>query len=148
MKFHFWYTTLSLFFVVFATFCYLWLAGNNKLTTQVPLVDLFLMALAVMRLVRLFTYDIITAFIRNWFVGADPQSFLGTLGMLIHCPWCTGLWFACMVVFFYLATPIAWYAILVLALASVATFFQLLANLIGWKAEIAKQKAQSSVSSR
>lgn len=101
------------------------------------------MMLATMRLIRLFTYDIITAFIRNWFVEKDPDSPLGTLGALINCPWCTGLWFAFMVLFFYFATPVSWYLILVLALAWAASFFQILANLIGWSAEVRKSQAQS-----
>jgi len=47
------------------------------------------------------------------------------------------------VVFAYHATPIAWYAILVLALASAASFLQLLANLVGWHAEAKKLEVQS-----
>jgi hypothetical protein len=143
MKFHFWNIFLSLFLVGLAVFGYLWLAANNHLVQWIPLSDFFLMALAIMRLIRLFTYDNITAFIRAWFVGADPDSFLGTMGILINCPWCMGLWFSLIVVFFYFATPIAWYAILVLALSSVASFFQIFSNFIGWSAELKKREAQS-----
>lgn len=143
MKIHFWYTVLSLFFIALAVSGYQWLYESNRLATFMPLSDFFLIALAAMRLVRLFTYDIITAFIRDWFVGANPESLRGTLGALLNCPWCTGLWFALVVVFFYFATPIAWYAILILALSAVATFLQLLANLIGWSAEVKKQEANS-----
>jgi hypothetical protein len=135
MKFHFWHTALSLFFIVVAVLAYLWLAAAGKLSAWIPLTDFVLIVLAVQRLVRLFTYDNITAFVRGWFFGADPESFLGALGTLINCPWCTGLWFSLVVVFFYFLTPIAWYAILVLAIASAASFIQLLANFIGWSAE-------------
>ena len=143
MKFHFWYVLLSLFFIALMALGYLWLAANGRLAVWIPLADFFLIALAVQRLVRLFTYDAITAFVRNWFTGEDPESFLGTLGALLHCPWCTGLWFSFVVVFFYFATPVAWYAILVLALSSVATLLQLSANLIGWSAELKKREAQA-----
>lgn len=142
MKFHFWHTFLSIFFTSLAVLGYLWLGANDKLATWVPLGDFVLMAFAIMRLVRLFTYDAITAFVREWFAGHHPESFLGSLGTLVNCPWCSGLWFSLVVVFFYFATPIAWYAILVLALASVASFLQLLANLIGWSAESKKREAQ------
>lgn len=144
MKFHPWYVLFSLFFTALLISGYLWLADNDRLTPLVSLADFSLMALATMRLVRLFTYDIITAFIRNWFADADPDSFLGTLGALINCPWCSGLWFAYSIVFFYFATPIAWYLILVLALSWVASSLQILANLVGWSAEIKKKEAQSS----
>lgn len=142
MKFHFWYTALSLFFAALAVWGYVWLAENGRLVAWIPLADFFLMVLATQRLTRLATYDIITAFVREWFAGEDPESLRGTLGALLNCPWCTGLWFALVVAFFYFATPIAWYAILVLALSSVATFIQLLANFIGWSAEVKKKEAQ------
>jgi hypothetical protein len=140
MKFHFWHTTLSLFFAAVAVLAYCWLdtAGRLPVPGSVSLGDFVLMTLAIFRLVRLFTYDNITAFIREWFAGADPRSLMGSLGTLINCPWCTGLWFALVVGFAYFATPIAWYAILVLALSSSASFVQLIANLIGWHAEAKK----------
>ena len=141
MKFHFWHTTLSLFFAAVAVLAFAWLDSEGKLffnLRRVPPFDFLLMALAIARLVRLFTYDNITAFIREWFEGWHPRSFMGSLGTLINCPWCTGLWFALLVAFFYFATPIAWYAILVLALSTAASSIQLLANLIGWHAEAKK----------
>lgn len=134
---------MSLFFAALAAWAYLWLEGAGRLVAWIPAGDFVLMALAVMRLVRLFTYDVITAFIRDWFVGAEPESLRDSLGALINCPWCLGLWWALVVAFFYLATPIAWYGILVLALASVASFLQILANFIGWSAELKKKEAQS-----
>ncbi len=148
MKFHFWHIAFSIFFIALTAFGYLWLAENGRLGADIPLADFFLMALAAMRLVRLFTYDIITAFVRNWFVGAHPESFLGTIGALLHCPWCTGLWFSFIIVFAYFATSIAWYVIFVLALSSVVTIFQLITNLIGWSAELKKQQAKASEAPR
>lgn len=143
MRFHFWYTVSSLFFIALAAGAYSWLAEHGRLVAWIPFTDFLLMALATMRLVRLFTYDIITAFIRNWFVGAEPESLRSTLGALINCPWCTGLWFAFLIAFAYLATPVAWYAILVLALSTLATSLQILTNLVGWSAELKKKEAQS-----
>ena len=144
MKFHFWYTILLFFFIVLAIFGYTYLAALGRLATWVPLTDFFLIALAVMRLVRLFTYDAITAFVREWFANAESDTLLGSLGVLINCPWCMGLWFSLIVVFFYFLTPVAWYAILVLALATVASFLQILTNLIGWSAEAKKREAQGA----
>jgi hypothetical protein len=92
-------------------------------------------SLAIFRLIRLFSYDIITQFIRDWFVGARVGTFRYTFGTLINCPWCTGLWFSFVVVFFYFATPYAWPIILVLALAAVASFLQVISSLVGWHAE-------------
>lgn len=143
MRTHFWHIALLFLYVVLGLLGYSWLAGHDRLSTWVPFTDFILMALAVQRLVRLFTYDSMTRFIRGWFADADPRSLMGTLGELVNCPWCTGLWCALLVGFFYFATPIAWYAILVLALASVGSFIQLLANLIGWNAEYKKAETNA-----
>ena len=146
MRFHFWHTVLSLFFAALAVWAYLWLSASGHLATFIPAGDFFLMVLAILRLVRLFTYDTITQFMRDWFVGANPRSFLGSMGTLVNCPWCTGLWFSLIVVFFYFATPIiAWYAILVLALSSLAAMLQMTANYIGWSAEAKKQECRSPI---
>jgi hypothetical protein len=142
MKFHFWNIVFSFFFIALVVSGYLYLAGAGRLVSSVSLADFILMALATQRLIRLFSRDIITDFIRQWFVGADPRSFKGTLGALINCPWCSGLWFATLIVFCYFATPIAWYAILVLALSSVASFIHIFANFVGWSAEAKKREAQ------
>ena len=142
MKFHFWNFFFLVFFVVVAAAGYLWLEAAGRLGGRFPLTDLFLIALASQRLVRLFAYDHVTDFFRNWFVHPDPRSLRSTMGALLGCPWCTGLWFALVLTIFYFATPIAWYAILVLAISSVATFFQLIASLVGWSAELKKKKAQ------
>lgn len=141
-KFHFWYVTFSVFFAALLIFGYRWLDTFGLFMPWMPLEDFVLITLATMRLVRLFTYDIITKFIRDWFAGAEPETFRGTLGALIGCPWCSGLWFAATLVFLYYLSPIAWYVILILAVASVASFFQLLANLVGWSAEAKKRQVE------
>lgn len=140
MRIQWWHVTFSIFYIALAILGYDWLLDQNRLAAFVPLTDFVLMTLAIMRLTRLFTYDVLTGFVRGWFEGANPDSLRGTLGMLINCPWCTGLWFALVVVFCYFATPIAWYAILVLALSSLATFLQVLANWAGWSAEAKKRE--------
>ncbi len=144
MKFHFWYTAFSLFFIGLLAYGYQWLAKNGLLNQDMSIGNSIIVALAVMRLVRLFTYDKITQFIRDWFKDARPDSFRDTLGELLDCPWCTGLWFSAFVAFFYFAWNGAWYFILILAVASVATFLQLLANLVGWHAEGKKRNVAGS----
>ena len=142
MKFHFWHTNLSIFFIALAALAYYYLATHGKLAPWIPLSDFLLIALAVMRLVRLFTYDSITAFVREWFYGASEKSLLGSFGTLINCPWCMGLWFSLIVLFFYFLSPLSWYGILVLALSTVASILQLFANFLGWSAEAKKREAQ------
>jgi hypothetical protein len=133
----------SLFFAALVFYGIWWLAAS-QLFFEIPNRDLFLITLAVFRLVRLFTYDVITAFIREWFVESQPNTFGHTLGTLLNCPWCTGLWFSFIIVFAYFATPFAWPVILVLAVAALASLVQVFANFIGWSAELKKREAQGT----
>lgn len=121
-----------------------WLSGGGRYIPSVSAFDLFLMALAIFRLVRLTSYDVITKFLRDAVAPAPRDSFLGTFSQLVNCPWCTGLWFSFFVVFAYYATPVAYPVILILALAGVASFIQVLANLVGWHAEGKKREVQGA----
>ena len=136
---YFWNIAFTIFFLFLLVNGISWLATTGAFNRPVTLGDFVLMALAIWRLVRLFTYDAITAFVRDLFVGADPHSFRGTVNTLINCPWCIGLWFSFIVVFFYFATIYAWPVILILALAAVGSFLQILSNLVGWSAEAKKR---------
>ena len=115
---------------------------NGELPRSIDFFDAVLLSLATFRLVRLFVYDKVTAWIRAMFNDAQvgPRK---TLSDLLGCPWCFGVWAALGLVFVYFVFPVAWYFILVLAIAGVGSFLQLLASLIGWKAELGKLEAQS-----
>jgi hypothetical protein len=144
MKIHFWNVVFLLFFVAVATGSYEWLAVNGRFIAGVPFMDFVLMLLATQRLIQLFTYDLVIGFFRDWLKESESDTFLGTLGTLVHCAWCTGLWMALFVVFMYFATPFAWYGILFFALSSAASFVQIGVNLLGWKAEEKKQIVQAA----
>jgi hypothetical protein len=144
MKIHFWNTIFSLLFLVLLISGISWLVSYNRIFYGVPTRDLILITLAIARLVRLTTYDVITKFIRDGFAGPADNSFRDTIRVLINCPWCTGLWYSYFVIFFYFATPYAWPVILLLALSFGASLLQIISNLIGWSAEAIKQKAKSA----
>ncbi len=141
LRTHFWSMFLSLFFAALLAFGVWYLSALGAFNRNLGVSDVLLMSLAVWRLTRLFTYDAITKFIRDWFVGARPETLRGSLFTLITCPWCTGLWFGATVVFFYFLTPYAWPVVLVLAIAAIGSFLQILSNLVGWAAEAKKREA-------
>lgn len=135
--------------------------GSIILETEarIPLADLgltdyVLITLASWRLTRLFVYDVVTRWFREQFwdvkkIGkghrlekpkTGPRR---TLADLLDCPWCFGVWATATVVFFYLITPYAVFPVIVLALSSVATFLQLVANMVGHKAEQLKNQNES-----
>ncbi|MDP3958218.1 MAG: DUF1360 domain-containing protein, partial [bacterium] len=134
----------------------------------IPLLDFFLIVLAIFRLIRLFSYDKITQFLRDFLydfeelpagraIGAGGPGDRGegvrvkqkplrgirrTILELLDCPWCTGVWIALFVVFFYFYTPYFWFPLLILAVSGVATFLQLTANMIGWTGERLKRETE------
>jgi len=142
-RIHYWHVFFGLAFAGLVLWGTSWLLASGSFTPWVSAGDFVLIALAVMRLVRLVAYDSIFGFVRDWFAGKDPYSFLGTVGTLINCPWCLGLWFSFFVPFAWFATPYAWFPIFMLAVAAVGSFLMLLANLVGWSAEQKKREANS-----
>jgi hypothetical protein len=74
-------------------------------------------------------HDLVLDFIRDIFT--DSTHGLGlSLHDLLDCPWCTGAWVALGLGFFYFATPLAWPALLVLAVAGFGTLLTILASLM------------------
>lgn len=140
---HKWNAIYSLFFIVltFVLVSLVWLV-DDRFPKEVSVFDFIILSLAVFRLIRLFVYDKITLFLRDYFASAThgPKK---TASELLNCPWCFGVWLALMTVFFYYVLPMAWVVILVLAISGVATFLQIIMNSIGWRAELNKIEAQN-----
>ncbi len=145
------------FLVFFATLVFLGtiiLGGEAyKDVATLTFVDYALMVLASFRVTRLVVYDLIFAFFREQFLDVKEtrSGFVyvkpeggprRTISDLLLCPWCFGMWASATVTFFYLLTPYAFYPVLLLAIGGVATFLQLLANMVGWKAEQLKQDVE------
>lgn len=154
---NFWNIIFSIFFIcVFVGSLYVMQAMRGGFLVSVPPFDALLMALATFRLTRLVVYDKITRWFRELF--ADTREFVEdgvtfveikpfgsgfrhTIYDLVQCPWCIGIWSALVVMFCYFLYPWAWSVIFFLALAGVGSFFQLIANAVGWKAENLKLRA-------
>ena len=149
---HFWNFFFSLIFVGLVAGGLFLLWKEWKLPVAIEVFDFFLVVLASFRLTRLFVYDKITQFVRDFFMetsvvdgvevrGKYARGPLRTLSDLLDCPWCTGVWVALPVLFFYFYTPFAWFPILLLAVTGLATFIQISSNAIGWTAENLKNAA-------
>lgn len=148
---YFWNFVFSFFFLVLVFLGVVILETEAyRQLNELTVLDLVLMALATQRLIRLFVYDTVTKFFREqfWDVQKTKAGYIlekpksgprRTLADLLSCPWCFGVWAGATVVFFYLWSPAAYYIVLILAISGMASQLQLLANLIGWQAEKAKQ---------
>lgn len=148
----------NIFFLTF--FLLLVLLGMNILADysdighgSLNVYDIALLSFATFRLTRLFVYDVIMRFLRELFWNAEQMNGeviftkpvrgpRRTLADLLSCPWCVGMWMAAAVTFFYLLTPWAYIPVVFLAIAGVASFLQVLSNLVGWKAEELKKRAE------
>lgn len=151
---YFWQAVFSVFFLVLVFLGVVILDTESRIPlAELTLFDLTLITLATWRLTRLFVYDAITKFVREQFadVVKEIDGYVlvkpkngprRTLYELFYCPWCIGVWMAATVSFFYLLTPLAVYPVMFLAIAAVASFLQLLSNLVGHHAEKAKRDVE------
>ncbi|MBA3788817.1 DUF1360 domain-containing protein [Patescibacteria group bacterium] len=154
---NFWNFVFSIFFVLvlFCSLAFLYIT-RERLPSSISFFDVLLLILASFRITRLVVYDKVTRFFREWFVqkkevSREGKSWVeiipythglrGTLHELVNCPWCIGMWSALIVTFSYFEFTWSWFIILFLAVAGVSSFVQIVANMIGWKAENLKHEA-------
>lgn len=152
-----WNILLTILYPVLIAF-FLWLFYSTFETAPSGLepFEFILLSLAVFRLIRLFVYDRITQFVRDWFIDGTPcdcmdggqcarSGFNSAISHLFSCPWCVGVWAALPLVFFYFYTPFTFFLVVVLAVAGAGSFIQLVSNMFGWRAENLKIDANSKV---
>lgn len=121
---HMWhFFSMLIFIFLFSSILY-YLNVQNRLVKDIPLFDFFLLVLATFRMIRLFTYDIVMDFARDYFKKFDSGPGK-TIWQLLDCPWCSGVWVALIIFALYFFHPVFWYFILVLALAGAASFVQI-----------------------
>lgn len=142
-------------FVLLSIAAFICLSSRDALYYGISLGDFLILSLAILRVIRLVSYDNITLFLREAFLDAkkvryadegeefiervpSENSFKRTVSKLLNCPWCVGVWIALGVAYLYFAYPMAWIFFLILALSSVASLLQLLSNFLGWSAEYRK----------
>lgn len=126
-------------FLILAFFSFRHIAINVGFAAlgNITALEIFVMALATYRIVRLVTYDKITVFIRDLFLDVHitqgepirkkPQwGFRREVAELLECTWCTGVWAASFVVFIYLLSDIGRVAVIVLAVSALGTAMQLI----------------------
>lgn len=149
---YFWNFVFGVFFLILIVMGAIILETESRVRfADLSTMDFILMTLATWRLTRLMIYDTVTKFVREQFwdvvkVGKSyalekpPTGPRRTIADLLSCPWCFGVWAAAIIIFFYLITPYAVYPILLLAVSAVASFLQILSNLVGHKAEYLKNQ--------
>ncbi|MBP6924320.1 MAG: DUF1360 domain-containing protein [Candidatus Pacebacteria bacterium] len=151
---YFWNFVFAVFFLILVVMGAIILDGEARIRLdELTLTDYVLVTLASWRLTRLFVYDVITKFFREQFwdvvkVGKglklEKPKFgpRRTVADLLSCVWCFGMWASATVIFFYLLTPYAIFPVMLLSVGAVASFLQIIANLVGHKAELLKNQTE------
>ena len=152
-----WNILASAFFLILCVVLYFAFAKIDIESLSISLFDIIIIALANHRLVRLFVYDNLTLFIREFFmdlkvVGVDDQksyeyvksnnSFKLTIYKLLTCPWCFGVWTVFVSSFFYFNFFEFKIIFVLLAISSLASFLIIFTNLLGWSAEAKKNSVE------
>lgn len=127
---YYWNFLFSLLFVVLVALSLRYFESKGSFPERIEEFDFILIILATFRLIRLFVYDSVTDYIRDYLSNFEsgPRK---TLSNLISCPWCTGVWMAFFIVFFYFYSPLFWLPMLILAVAGAGSFIQVTINRIG-----------------
>jgi hypothetical protein len=146
-----WNVLASIFFIFLCLFLYtifIAITGGNY---SINFFDVAILALANFRLVRLFIYDNITLFLREWFMDLEERggvyeyvlsknAFKHTIYKLLICPWCFGVWSTFVSLFFFFTFPAFKIVFIGLAISGIASLLIILSNMIGWTAEARKKQ--------
>jgi hypothetical protein len=148
---------IPLYGVFLLTYCALWIlfllamaVSGRPWPEEVSGIDLLLLSLATFRLTEIVTEEKVARCIRAPFcervVVTKPdgtqdyeerpkgQGLRRVAGELILCPWCTGIWIATLLCFFWLLIPgLARVLMTVFAVAAGGLFFQILTKLMDRK---------------
>lgn len=118
-----WHIILFVLYPILYIFLVSILLKKGVLPTYIDSFDLFILVFASFRLTRLFVYDDITNFLRD-FLATSNTWLWKSLSELINCPWCTSVWVALILTFFYYISPLTWMLLLILAIAWLVWFLQ------------------------
>lgn len=132
-----WDIFLFFFFpVLFFSLAYYFDHSIGDLPSNISVFDFLILVLATYRFIRLFVYDSITRFIRNWLEKGN--AFMRSLRHIVGCPWCAGIWFGFVTVAFYIIFPQYFIFLVLLAVSGVASLLQVLVSVV-WSFRVVQQ---------
>ncbi len=102
---------------------------------NISLFELLLICTATYRMTRLMVYDRLFKLFRDILRSFEGSGLGDSLRTIVTCPWCAGVWISLFNVAVFFLVPFGELFIYVMAIAGVATFFQLGVNVLGMMAE-------------
>lgn len=141
-----WLIVLDALFIVVYAAAVLILYNLGRIPHDIRILDLVLIILATARLSDIISTDQVMEWLRRPFVTLAPTEIAGhetttrvgrgrglrrTIGDLLSCPWCVGVWIAAVLSYLYFMFPtVMWLFILIMAVAEVASLFQTLSTIM------------------
>lgn len=126
----------AIVFLIFLSVSVLLLQENNFEIAEVSILDLVILTLATFRLIRLLMYEKVLGIIRHFIHSRADRLFFKSLGNLVKCPWCTGVWTALFVFDFHYLVPYGLYLNYILAIAGVASVLVVAVNNLNYRSDI------------
>ncbi|EKE29881.1 MAG: hypothetical protein ACD_2C00081G0003 [uncultured bacterium (gcode 4)] len=120
---YFWHISLFTLYPILYIVIVSYLYSRGIIISDISFLDFSLLVLSTFRVTRLFVYDHITDFIRDYLSTFNTWLWK-SLSELINCPWCTAVWVAMFLVFLYALTPLSWLFLLILAVDWAVWFLQ------------------------
>ena len=102
---------------------------------DIRLFDLLLICIATYRMTRLMVYDRLFKLFRDIIRTFEGTGLGDSVRAIVTCPWCAGVWISLFNVAIFFLVPFGELFIYVMAIAGVATFFQLSVNILGMVAD-------------
>lgn len=103
--------------------------------SDISIFDLLLICIATYRMTRLMVYDRIFKLFRDISRSFENSGFGASIKTILTCPWCAGVWISLFNVAIFFLVPFGVLFIYVMAIAGLATLFQLSVNILGMTAE-------------
>jgi len=136
----FWnFLSIIVFILIFTITYYILIKNNLDVFYGAGIIDLTLISLATFRVIRLIRKDKVMSFFRDFF-EKKKKGPMKTIHEITICPWCIGIWVSLLVIPVYFLTDIGKIFVLILAIAGVGSFLQILIS------NIDKTKTKSYIS--
>jgi len=129
------FLSIFVFLIVLSISIYLLQQTGFKIE-EVTILDLVIITLATFRVIRMLMYEKVFGIIRYLINSRGDKLFFNSLGNLVKCPWCTGVWAALFAFDLHYLIPYGLYLNYLLAIAGVASVLVVAVNNMNYKSDI------------
>jgi len=132
---------LSTFVFLIALSISIFLLQQNGFKIDIiTILDLIIITLATFRVIRMLMYEKIFGIIRYFINSRGEKLFFNSVGNLVKCPWCTGVWAALFIFDLHYLLPYGIYLNYLLAISGVASVMVVAVNNLNYKSDILKKE--------